>query len=842
MALSTTFEIIKQLNSGMLKGAKELIKKEGYTGSDTVILMNTTSGKVLFDVADRQKLDETLVKVTGDVIQGIILKPLYAVGGIGFVIDMGLLASGNSLGNLFLDVYVGIKGTSFSQGYIYKPEGLMVNGVYMPGEYFRVTTITENGRTRIATDANDQFIGAEVISKSMYESVHPDYNDLQKARVDALTQIDNITSSFSPDHIVNDENGVLKVTFPDGHIEAEGDNTDNIFVSGDKKDYFLGNGGYDTYITGNGDIVQDSDGKGLVKFHDIDLTGTKTLKKGTTDTYEDDDFIYKKDANGNLIVSKQTSTADADPQDSITINNFKDKDLGITLQKTQDIDINVGDASAPEAAQQMQVEVEILRELGDAESLDVELGYYYNTYKTEYYGPEIYVAEQAAYTTPIVQTRVQDSYTGSWTTYSSGGFHPAQAAYTYRNSRQVKTGEAFAAVGSLTFTKADGQTQDFTYTWQDDKKVGISGNSHIVSYNETTKQYSYTSTPSITLTTKKDDSSSLADDIKVTTIRQGTLTIEDDDEMQRTDPLVLDVNKDGFISTTALTDSNTYFDITGDGLRERVGWVTPEDGLLTLDKNANGQIDGISELFGSTNESGVQELKRLVDSNYDNTINQADELYNRLQVWRDKNGDAIVQEGELTSLTQEGITSINLNAVNTQIEINGNMLSEASKYTDRQDNKELIADIQLATDAKDTQVNIADIPNYTIDESTRDLPNIKGSGLVYDAFIRYNTDEAFKALAEVYANDSVKTAEDFTKYVESYSGYTSYIDTLKERYSLSDDFSMQEADKEAWIVKRFEAESTKTIEDYYTTNLDNGKTPNKIKCVNNSNPDEREVA
>jgi len=99
--------------------------------------------------------------------------------------------------------------------------------------------------------------------------------------------------------------------------------------------------------------------------------------------------------------------------------------------------------------------------------------------------------------------------------------------------------------------------------------------------------------------------------------------------------------------------------------------------------------------------------------------------------------------------------------------------------------------------------------------------------LVYDAFIKYNTDEAFKALAEVYANDSVKTATDFTEYVESYSGYTSYIDTLKERYSLSDDFNMQEADKEAWIVKRFEAESTKTIEDYYTTNLDNAKTPNK---------------
>lgn len=101
MALSTTFEIIKQLNSGMLKGARELAKKEGYTGGEAIFFMQTTNGKILFDVADRQKLDETLVKVTGDIIQGVLLKPLYGLYGLGFVIDMSLIASGNSLGNLF---------------------------------------------------------------------------------------------------------------------------------------------------------------------------------------------------------------------------------------------------------------------------------------------------------------------------------------------------------------------------------------------------------------------------------------------------------------------------------------------------------------------------------------------------------------------------------------------------------------------------------------------------------------------------------------------------------------------------------------------------------------------
>ncbi len=584
---------------------------------------------------------------------------------------------------------------------------------------------------------------------------------------------------------------------------------EDVLLGSEGADYLNGGAGFDTYITDNGDTIEDSDGSGAVYLNNTDISGTKYLKKGTQDTYEDEDgeFTYKESANTLLVTSNGTN-------ETITIENWKNKALGITLQKSDDIDISVGDAEAFEVAQEMTAEVEIQRELADDEAVEVEIGYYIPTYKIEY-GPEVTVPAQEAY-------RTYDEYYQTWQ------YHPAQPAYTYRPSRNIKTGEEFVAVDSVTFTKADGQTQNFTYRWKDDKIVGVTGNRRKSAYNETDDRYDYNSPATLTLTAKtNEDDSSIAEDIKVTTIHKGVVTIKDNDEAQRTDPLVLDLNKDGFISTTALADSNTYFDITGDGLRERVGWVEGEDGLLVYDKNENGEIDGISELFGSKNESGIQELKRIADSNYDNTINQADELYNRLQVWRDKNQDAIVQENELSTLQEEGITSINLNAVNTKIEINGNTLTEASKYTDTNNNKELIADIQLATDAKDTKLSPGDIPNYTIDESTRTLPNIKGSGLVYDAFIRYNTDEAFKALAKNYANDKTLTLENFEPFVESYSGYTSFIDSLKERYSLEDSFDMQESDKKAWIVKRFEGESTQDIENYYTNNLDNNKLPSR---------------
>ena len=80
------------------------------------------------------------------------------------------------------------------------------------------------------------------------------------------------------------------------------------------------------------------------------------------------------------------------------------------------------------------------------------------------------------------------------------------------------------------------------------------------------------------------------------------------------DPLVLDTDKDGFISTIALEDSNTYFDITGDGIKEKVSWIDANDGILAYDKNGNGKIDGIDELYSR--------LKIWHDTNYNTPLFQ----------------------------------------------------------------------------------------------------------------------------------------------------------------------------------------------------------------------------
>ena len=122
------------------------------------------------------------------------------------------------------------------------------------------------------------------------------------------------------------------------------------------------------------------------------------------------------------------------------------------------------------------------------------------------------------------------------------------------------------------------------------------------------------------------------------------------------DPLVLDLDGDG-IETSSLTQGGVHFDMDGDGFAELSGWVGADDGLLVLDRDGNGKIDDISELFGAPGGSGFGEL-RLLDDDASGVIDAGDVVFDKLQVWRDLNQDGVSQQGELFSLADLGIVSI----------------------------------------------------------------------------------------------------------------------------------------------------------------------------------------
>lgn len=150
---------------------------------------------------------------------------------------------------------------------------------------------------------------------------------------------------------------------------------------------------------------------------------------------------------------------------------------------------------------------------------------------------------------------------------------------------------------------------------------------------------------------------------------------------QRSDPVVLDLNRDGAIDLSSiLNGGGENFDINGDGKTERTSFVGGGDGLLALDRNGNGAIDDGTELFGDQRgaANGMEELRKL-DANGDGRITARDPLFGQLSVLADANRDGEVGKNETRSLTDLGITSLNLNYQSIQVErADGNAISALS--------------------------------------------------------------------------------------------------------------------------------------------------------------------
>ena len=132
------------------------------------------------------------------------------------------------------------------------------------------------------------------------------------------------------------------------------------------------------------------------------------------------------------------------------------------------------------------------------------------------------------------------------------------------------------------------------------------------------------------------------------------------------DPLVLDLNGDGFRPTT--TTQGAHFDLDQNRFAERIGWIQGDDALLTIDKNGDGKINDGSEIFGDVTRLKNGELARNgfealreYDSNHDGLITAEDADFSRLMVWRDANGNGISEAGELVSLSEVGVVAIHLN-------------------------------------------------------------------------------------------------------------------------------------------------------------------------------------
>ena len=223
----------------------------------------------------------------------------------------------------------------------------------------------------------------------------------------------------------------------------------------------------------------------------------------------------------------------------------------------------------------------------------------------------------------------------------------------------------------------------------------------------------------------------------------------------QTSPLILDLDGDG-VETTSVANG-IYFDHDGNGFAEKSGWVGKDDGLLVRDLNNNGQIDNGSELFGSNTllsnnqkaANGFEALKDL-DSNGDNIFNNQDTAWNEVKVWKDANGNGVVDEGELLTMEQAGITGFDLNYQSqSRDDANGNAHLQTSTITKADGTTADITDVWFKTDT----ANSVDTTHITIPDNIKALPDVAGFGNVHSLQIAMALDEsgALKALIEQYA-------------------------------------------------------------------------------------------
>jgi Ca2+-binding RTX toxin-like protein len=201
---------------------------------------------------------------------------------------------------------------------------------------------------------------------------------------------------------------------------------------------------------------------------------------------------------------------------------------------------------------------------------------------------------------------------------------------------------------------------------------------------------------------------------------------------QTVSPLVLDLDGDG-VETTSLA-LGTHFDHNANGFAEATGWVGADDGLLVLDRNANGVIDNGHELFGNNTPlpdgsyaaDGFAALA-VLDVNGDGRINAADPAYAQLRIWRDANGNALTDAGELRTLSAAGVASI-ATACQPQhvIETNGNQHLQTGTYTTATGLTRGVDDVWFAANTT-TATPPAEVP---VSADIEALPDIAGLGSV----------------------------------------------------------------------------------------------------------------
>ena len=452
------------------------------------------------------------------------------------------------------------------------------------------------------------------------------------------------------------------------------DDGDDTIYAGQGKDTIYGGTGFDTYYVGDKDVIFDSDGKGIVVFEGAELKGGTYDKDKGVYLSKDGLIEYRLNESG----GKSTLTVQKGGK-SITINEFskEDKSLGIKLANSK-------------------VEVSVTNKEGGDRWLQESLG-------------------------------------------------DRGLPFTLSLNRKLDKGE-YLKVEVVTSMKGDKSiiefkegdiSKDFNFTWEDDNDP--QGNRYFA-VNASVVDESSDLTAEVISSGRgmiKDDDRDPDNPNRPNNPDVPTDPNDPQNAPMYYDPIIIDLNKDG--TTTSKLNGAVNFDIDNNGFKEATGWISKDDAFLAYDRNGNGIIDNGNELFGDktvsvgaygytgeTAKNGFEALKAF-DFNNDNIIDEKDKDFDKLLLWQDLNTNGLTEEGELKSLKEHNVKSIDLRYKETQIDNNGNLIKQTSTVTFNDNTTTTADDVWFKVDLRYTEQ-----PSIYIPERIKALPEVTAFGNLHN--------------------------------------------------------------------------------------------------------------
>ncbi|VVH64456.1 Alkaline phosphatase (EC, partial [uncultured Gammaproteobacteria bacterium] len=143
-----------------------------------------------------------------------------------------------------------------------------------------------------------------------------------------------------------------------------------------------------------------------------------------------------------------------------------------------------------------------------------------------------------------------------------------------------------------------------------------------------------------------------------------------------------------------------------------------------------------------------------LDSNNDGKIDNQDTNFNNLKIWQDKNSDGKLDEGELLSLAQAGVKSLNTNYNNSnEVDANNNAHKQQGSFTTTAGTTNKMNDVWFDVDlAKTIETDLVEV-----NDVIANLPNLAGFGNVH-------------SLHQAMALDTSGELQDLVEQVMSASG------------------------------------------------------------------------